>query len=138
MPRTNAKAVTNIVKVNADISVLPFIKTAAALTDWLATADTAQDGELTSDLLREIETYLAAHFYSHRDQLYQSKGTGRANASFQGQTAMKLESTQYGQTAMVLDITGLLAARNAGPKNRVQVVWLGKPKSQQTRYDQRD
>jgi hypothetical protein len=51
---------------------------------------------------------------------------------------MYLESTQYGQTALLLDVTGLLAARNKGIVNRVQVAWLGKRRSERVDYDQRN
>lgn len=108
-------------------SVSPFIRTAAALVSWLQSQDT--EGLLTDELLEEIETYLAAHFYAHSDQLFQSKSTGKASASFQGKTGMVLSSTQYGQTAMVLDVAGLLAQRSAdaekGTRRTMRAIWLG-------------
>lgn len=127
MARTTNSAVSAIVETDSEISLSPFIATATALTDWLVSVDT--EGLLTSPLLLQIETYLAAHFYSHRDQLYQSKNTGGAGGSFQGQTGMGLQSTQYGQTAMMLDVTGNLTSRNEGRRNKIGAYWLGTPRT---------
>jgi len=100
---------------------------ATALTDWLVSVDT--ESKLNTSLLKQIETFLAAHFYSHEDQRYQAKSTGRANAQFQGQTAMVLASTQYGQTAMLLDVTNQLAKRSkeaeTGVRGVAKMHWLG-------------
>ncbi|GAF90891.1 unnamed protein product, partial [marine sediment metagenome] len=82
------------------------------------------------------------HFYAHADQLYQARSTAGASATFQGQTGMILLSTQYGQTAMLLDVTGLLAklSKDAeeGGKRKVTAAWLGRRPSAQTAYVDRD
>ena len=103
-----------------------FIATANSLTDAVSTADTG--GILSSGDLELIERWLAAHFYGHADQMTQSEGGGGANASFQGQTAMFFESTQYGQTALVLDRTGELARLQKQAeegKRSAGMTWLG-------------
>lgn len=123
MARTNPTRVAEIIQVTDSLSISPFIATATALTDWLVSQDS--NGELSKSLLVQIETYLAAHFYSHRDQLYQSKSHGGASGSFQGQSGMMLKSTQYGQTAIVLDVTGNLAKRDEGRKQTAGAYWLG-------------
>jgi hypothetical protein len=140
MPRTTPKLVSEIIQVDPSLQIAPFIRSASALVDWLAAEALTLAPPITvaESLLRELETWLAAHLYAHRDQLYTSKSTGGASASFQGQTGMYLESTQYGQTALLLDVTGLLAARNKGIVNRVQVAWLGKRRSERVDYDQRN
>ncbi len=121
-------------------SLTPFIDTATLLVDWLAGQDT--DSELSAAVLKRIEAYLTAHFYAHSDQISQSKGVGRANASYQGQTAMALNGSQYGQTACLLDVTGNLAARSRQAEVGVTIeltgTWLGKPPSEQTDYEDRD
>jgi len=97
---------------------------------------------LNATLAESVECFLAAHFYAHADQLLQSKSTGGSSGSFQGQTGQVLSSTQYGQTAMLLDVTGLLAKRSkeaeTGQKRVAGVSWLGLPPSEQTDYEDRD
>jgi len=140
MARTNETEVRELIEVSSDLNLTAFITAANGLTSQLASADS--DGELSTTELRMIEAYLAAHFASHRDQQYQSKSTGKANATFQGKTDMYLESSLWGQTAMMLDTTGWLAKRNKenkeGGKRKLSVTWLGKPPSTQDDYEDRD
>ena len=142
--RTTASAVAAILLGQYDTEgrpdLDPFISTATALVDWLAGKDT--DGDLSATMLERIEAFLSAHFYAHADQLFQSKATGGASGAFQGQTAMWLNSTQYGQTAMVLDVTGNLAsqvkAMADGGKPQASMEWLGKPLGDQQSYADRN
>ena len=110
MARTTALRVSEIVETIPTISLLPFIAAANTMVNWLATKDTLQ--ELDSTTLEEIERWLAAHFYSCRDQAYQAKSIGRTMGHFQGQTTMVLASTMWGQQAMLLDVTGRLGQRS--------------------------
>jgi len=64
---------------------------------------------LSSALLREIETYLAAHFVTLRDRLTSDEKADGVSFKFQGTTDMGLDSSQYGQTAQILDSTGILS-----------------------------
>jgi len=127
MPRTSKEAVSDIIEVDTDLAIRPFIQTASVVVDWLDSVDT--DNELSAAELLEIETWLAAHFYAHRDQLFASKTTGRASATFQGKTGMGLSSTIYGQTAMFLDSTGQLAKRSKeaelGGRRIASLTWMG-------------
>lgn len=128
--RTSEALVKGVIETDADIRLAPFIRTANALTNWLATADAADEALLGADLLLEIETYLAAHFYEHsRDPNYQSKSTGGASGSFTGQTAMVLMATRPGQIACLMDVSGKLAQRSKeaqeGLRNRAQAFWAG-------------
>ena len=106
--------------------------TAASLAAVVAEKDT--DGVMSSTTLERIEAYLAAHFYAHADQLYTSKSTDGASGSFQGQFGMVLMSTQYGQTACLLDETGYLAQKSKdaemGARKKTDLIWLGKDRSQ--------
>jgi hypothetical protein len=130
MSRTSSSKVQEILVDHYDsvnsISLTAFISTANSLTNKVASNDA--DTLLSSTDLELVERWLAAHFYAHADQLSQSRGGGRANASFQGQTAMALTSTQYGQTAMVLDVTGYLSRLSqqavSGPV-KASMSWLG-------------
>jgi hypothetical protein len=110
-----------------DIPLDPFIRQANVLTNWLASVDTSS--ELDEDTLISIELNLAAHFYSVlRDPRFQSKATGGASSSFQGATSFSLQASHYGQTAMLLDITGKLTKRNLEAqqgKRVASVTWLG-------------
>ena len=131
--RTNAEAVRGIIETDPALNLTPFIRTANVLTSWLVGKDTAENSPalLNAATATEIETYLAAHFYAYRDPLLSSKSTDRASGSFQGQTAMALNYTPYGQAAMILDPTGFLAQRSAeavaGGKRKVRVNWIGVP-----------
>lgn len=120
--RTTDSEVREIIDVEEDKDLDRFIATASNLVDWLDAQDT--DGDLSSTTLQLIEMWLAAHFYAHYDQLYTQRQTGKSMAIFQGQTGMNLASTQYGQTAMDLDVTNRLRARSVG-KKKVNFTWLG-------------
>lgn len=83
-----------------------------------------------------LERYIAAHIYSFQDQIYASKSTAGASASFQGQTGMNLEGSKYGQWALRLDTTGTVEALD---KRKIAgASWLGKPPSAQIPYSERN
>ncbi len=84
-----------------DISA--FMQSAAAITSEVLSSTT-----LSSDLKKEIERWLAAHFISMRDQRVKSEKTGDASFTYEGNTGMGLKFTRYGQQAMALDISGSL------------------------------
>ncbi len=109
-----------------DLSLTPFIATANALVDWLSSKDA--ESELTATLLDLIEQHLAAHFYTHADKVYSARSEGQASGTFQGQTGMVLSSSDYGQNAMLLDVTGNLADRSKQAETGNVVAgfeWLG-------------
>ncbi len=136
--RTTDEAVRGIIETTESINTAPFIRAANALTDYLESEDADLDSVLTAHLLVQIETYLAAHFYARRDPQYRSRATSKAKAKFQGiSSGPRLESTDWGQDAMVLDVSGILAQINKG-RRTVGVAWLGLPPSDQTDYADRD
>lgn len=138
MARTTSAAVQGVLGDDYDgsTSLTPFIDTATAMVDRVATCATSRDRTLTSAELELIERWLAGHLYAMSDQPYQSKTTGRASATFQGRTGMYLEATKYGQTAVNVDYSGCLASIS---KRRVaRGVWLGKAPSEQSDYIDRD
>jgi hypothetical protein len=121
------------------INLTAFIRAANLLTNKVQSNDTG--GLLNANDLKEIETYLAAHFYTFRDQQYASSKTDDSSDTYQGQTGMYFESSFYGQTAKMLDVTGYLANLEDKAKKgrkKVDITWLGKPKSAQIPYEQRD
>lgn len=65
---------------------------------------------LSAEILKEIERWLAAHFVAVQDRRRSSTSTGDASDSYDGQTGMGLDFTAYGQQVKLLDPTGLLAS----------------------------
>lgn len=138
--RTSEPKVQGILGDNWDgsTSVRPFIETANVLTDEVSTCAAARDITLSSALLERIECFLSAHFYAHADPLFSEKKTERASGVFQVGKAEEggYKSTQYGKSAISLDISGCLAMFNKG--QQPTIAWLGKPPSEQTDYVDRD
>jgi hypothetical protein len=112
MPRTTVSQVQGVLGRNWDgaTDLQPFIDTATVIVDQVVSIAGAKltPATLSDAQLELIERWLSAHCYTRMDQLFSSKSTGGASASFQGQTAMYLESTVYGQMAMSVDTSGAL------------------------------
>lgn len=136
--RTNEGAVRQLLGANYDgcTGLLQFIDSATPLIDRVVTCATAKDKTLTAAEEEMLERWVAAHCYQMYDQGFSSKTQGRSSGTFQGQTAMGLDGTKYGQYAKTLDPSGCLAALDKG--QRIQFAWLGKPPSEQTDYVDRD
>jgi hypothetical protein len=117
-------------------SLDPFILTANSLVNRLATRAAEIGLSVAADTLELVERWLAAHFYTMSDKSFIENKTAGASAIYHGRTDMNLDASLYGQTAQLLDPTGLLGklSMRAG----ASVVWLGKPVSQQIPYEQRD
>lgn len=133
--RTTEDLVRSIIDNTPTIDMTPFIRIANRIVTKVHSKDTL--ALLDSGDLQELETWLAAHFYAHRDQLLQNKSTSGASGGFQGQTGMYFESTQYGQTCLLLDVTGCLASLMDQAKNgrkQIQMIWLGSTESEAACY----
>jgi hypothetical protein len=131
--RVTQEEVRDIVPNSTEINMEPFIEVANAITDKVSSNDT--NGVMNSALLKNLELWLAAHFYAIRDQQYSSKSTGASSGQFQGNTDMGLDHTSWGQQAKLLDLTGFL---NKLGKGVASGTWLGKPVSEQTDYEDRN
>ena len=95
--------------LDTDIDTTPFITAANLIvTDILGTSD------LNSDLLMEIERWLAAHLASVRDQQPSRERIGDAEIYYRGTSGLGLNATLYGQQVMMLDTTGAMS--NIGKK----------------------
>jgi hypothetical protein len=119
---------------DGEADLKPFVKAANSLVNWIDdTCDT--DNLLSTAQLRELELWLACHFYHSQDHMYSSKSTGGASGSFQGQTGMYFDSNFYGQQALLLDVSGCLAKRQLevkqGGRARVGMTWIGTKASEQ-------
>jgi hypothetical protein len=139
MARASDDDVRALVDDDASISMNIFIETAAELTDYVESCDTGST--LPSRRLRLIETYLAAHFYLHRDQDLESEGAGKSQGRYRGKADLGFDGSKHGQTAMRMDTTGCLAKLNKQAKEgtrKIQMSWLGKAPSEQTDYVDRD
>lgn len=111
--RTDSAAVCAVLETSLDDDqVNPFIQTANIMvTEYLGASS------LSATLLREIETHLSAHFVTLRDRMAAREQADGVGFTYQGKFGMGLDSSQYGQTAQVLDSTGTLA--QISDENRV-------------------
>lgn len=131
MARTTAELVAGVIEVDSVgvPSLTPFIEAASALVTRVCDPEYDLDDTDDVNLLTQVETWLAAHFYGIRDKPIASEGVGPVNASYQYKLGLILASTMHGQTAMSLDVSGALAKYSKelekGQNNRVGVTWLG-------------
>lgn len=135
--RATASDVRSAIETDPNVLIDPFISIANDLTDTISANDTGS--LLSSATLTKIEILLAAHFYQAlRDRNYKSKSTGKASATFQGETGKMFFSTDPGQMAIALDATGYLRQISMDQVPVASMDWLGKPVSEQTDYVDRD
>lgn len=120
MARTTAELIAAIIEWDVSIGLDPFIAAANSLVDEIAVESGHDEARLTL-----IETWLAAHFYAMRDPRVTAEGAGPVNASYQSAVATGLKTSHYGQMAMTLDTSGLLAAMSESRKRVASVSWLG-------------
>jgi hypothetical protein len=112
--RTSSGAVKGILLRDYDgkADLTPFIATASAMVDQVVYY--AQRKVIpffhSATLLELIERWLAAHYYACSDQPFSQKSTEGASGGFQGKTADFIQGTKYGQTALRLDVSGVLEA----------------------------
>lgn len=142
--RTTAELVAGIIEVDESISLVPFISAASSLVDRIRDKSSdmeppvLQDGEESGDKtrdekLQEIETFLAAHFYTLRDPRATQEVAGPVQATYQSKVDLRLFTSHYGQMAAALDETGLLEQINTGKQKarRVGVSYVGKTRAEE-------
>lgn len=120
--RTYADLVQAVIQVDPKIELDPFIAAASSLVDIVAA-----NASFSDDLLQQIETWLSAHIYTIRDPRTTSERAGPVSASYQSAVALGLNTSHYGQMAMILDTSGTLRGLSLGRK-KAQVTWLGEPR----------
>lgn len=85
-------------------AVSQWIKIANDFVDDIADADSS----VQSSRLENIELLLAQHLLAIQDQRVSEDRVGDSRASYQGETGMNFDATQYGQHAKLLDPTNVL------------------------------
>lgn len=125
--RTTAALVATVIEVDETVNdgdLTPFIRAA----NELVTEHCGSVG-LTDSRLQQIETWLAAHFYTVRDPRATSEGVSGLSVSYQSSVGKGLAGSHYGQTAMSLDTSGRLSKWNRqmeqGSRVRFGIFHLG-------------
>jgi len=138
MVRTDPDLVAGIIEVDEDIDLEPFIQAASILVDRVAAVADSKDLLLPAtdddpdreEVLTQIETWLAAHFYTVRDPREEEEQAGTVRARYQGRQDLRLFTSHYGQMAVTLDSTGTLELINKGKGGTagrpIGVTWVGK------------
>lgn len=125
--RTTSENVGDIIELDASIDPTPFMLVANELVTELCLAS-----GYTETRLELIERWLAAHFYTNRDPRSTDEKAGPVSVTYQSAVDLNLNSSHYGQTAMMLDTAGNLKTLNNKKAKRVlSVSWLGKPEAEQ-------
>lgn len=136
MARTTEDAVKLLLLADYDSqvnpSLIPFIDSASALVDSAVVCAKAKNQPLDTDRQEIIERWLAAHAYTCSDPTYREKQTQSARGVFMGSSGMALQSSRYGQMAMMLDPSGCVASLSN--QNQGQAFWLGTRPSEATDY----
>jgi len=122
MARTTSEAVADIIEVDVTINLDPFISVANELV-----TEICSDAGYSAERLELIERWLSAHFYTNRDPRAEQERAGPVSAKYQSKVDLNLSTSHYGQTAMMLDTAGGLAAlsNSKGTRRTASVVWLG-------------
>lgn len=69
---------------------------------------------IPTSLMTQIEKYLSAHFAVIAYPATQREGVGPLTRSYVSKVDLRLDNTRYGQQALALDPTGVLAEISAG------------------------
>lgn len=109
--RVTEDDVAKIIDWEAD-DITHFIATASLMVD-----EVLVDSGFTDARLKQIELYLTAHMITVTERQLASEGVGEVSESY-GALGMGLNSSTYGQTALMLDTTGLLKGASEG-KNSI-------------------
>jgi hypothetical protein len=137
MPRTTADKVVSVLGRDYDGESAPdltrYVTAANLVTTRLAAKAVAGGYTHTSAELVEIESWLAAHFYTKSDPVYSQRSTNRASGSF---VRNPKRPEPYLDGAVMLDGSGMLSGMLAG--KRVGIDWLGKTDTERLTYEERN
>lgn len=129
--RTTTTLVEGIIDLDEGDDLGPFIEVASELIDEKLSIHTKPDGSLYYGNVRleKIERWLSAHFYHQFRLRLHSEKAGPVASQSQYKIDMYLSHSQYGQHALILDTSGILAALNQatkdGKRRTVGLTWLG-------------
>lgn len=141
MAYTTYEAVSKIVAIKESITTdaAPFIETAHYLVTKLCQPATDEDGNLyhNATSLELVERWLSAHFYSIRDVRADTEKADVVQRKVQYKVDLNLNQTQYGQQAMLIDISGELATWNEKVISgraalKAGLSWMGTPDPDET------
>ena len=122
--RTTDAQVSQVIEVDSDIDLDPFIAAANELVTEVCT-----NSSYTAARLAKIETWLAAAFYGVRDAQIANERAGPVGVSYRYKIGMMLAQTTQGQMAMMLDTAGNLARLSKrieeGKSGSVGISWMG-------------
>jgi len=107
MARVSADEVRTIMDLDPSITD-PQIDVFITQANLLVTRRLGSSG-LDSSTLKEIERNVAAHLLTALDPQIESEKIGEASTKYAGRFGEFLRSTRYGQAALLLDTTGILA-----------------------------
>jgi hypothetical protein len=128
MARTTDSLVMAIIDVDSGDVLDPFISAANNLVTQCCTGS-AMDPAYSAQVLQEIETWLAAHFYCMYNPRAEMEKAGDVAARYETKIRTGLFLSKYGQMAMALDWQGGLAALNdqleKGGRANIGATWLG-------------
>jgi len=116
MVRTSIDSVRLIIDLDSltDEEVFNFITDASAYVDDYLSSDP----DVTTAQLTRVEKWLAAHFASMKEPRIRRGRVGDSEFSYEGDfQGMFLESTRYGQMAILFDPTGILKEKSSGTIN---------------------
>lgn len=128
MAYTTESDVRAIIDVDTGVlSLTPFIEAASLLVAAHCTG-------IDNVSAKIVETWLAAHLITIRDNRASTESVGSVSMSAQYKLDLGLSCSMYGQTAMQLDPTGGLARWNTSilkgvSRATASVTWLGKEPS---------
>lgn len=128
--RTTPLLVQGIIKTKVGMDLTPFIAAANSLTTNICgQACPAYPDTGIGSTMELIERWLSAHSYTIFDNPLSRASVGQVAAGYQYKVDMCLDSSMYGQMALLLDTQGLLAAysNTAKTKRRIylKMKWLG-------------
>lgn len=104
MARVTTNEVKEIIETSStDLSA--FIAIATILVD-----EKLEGSGLDDDTLKEVERWLAAHFLTCKERQKVSTKAGESEDRYNAINGTGLNSSTYGQTALLLDTTGTLSS----------------------------
>lgn len=118
MARVTDDDVREVIELEAD-DLDAFISVAHELVNEVCTSPV-----LTEKLKFEIERWLSAHFAAVADPRTFIEKADEVSIHYQTKLGLNLQVTHWGQQAIAIDISGALAALNAG-RGRASMAYMG-------------